>query len=113
MPDELHAVEVLPSKKRVTVPHGSLLLDAAAKAGTGIDTPCGGQGRCGRCLVKVTQGQVIDPESSRLTPQQRADGWVLSCTARVGGDVSFVIPAPKERELITVESATTRAALPV
>ncbi|MBM2831119.1 MAG: 2Fe-2S iron-sulfur cluster binding domain and protein [Dehalococcoidia bacterium] len=113
MPDELHTVEVLPSQKKVTAHRGSLLLDAAAKAGMVIDTPCGGQGRCGRCLVKVTKGQAIDHESPRLTPQQRADGWVLSCTARVGGDVSFVIPAQRERELIVVETATTRTAVPV
>ncbi|MFC1962826.1 ASKHA domain-containing protein [Chloroflexota bacterium] len=113
MPTNLYTVELLPSGKKVTVPQGSLLLDAAAKAGAVIDTPCGGQGRCGRCLVKVTDGLVTDRESPRLTAQQIKEGWVLSCTTRTGGDLSFFIPARKEREKIVVETATTRAALPI
>jgi uncharacterized 2Fe-2S/4Fe-4S cluster protein (DUF4445 family) len=113
MANNLCNIELLPSGKKVAVPKGSLLLDAAAKAGISIDTPCGGQGRCGRCLVKVNQGAVADRDNPHLTAQQLKEGWVLSCTARVDGDVSLTVPARKDRERITVETAATRAELPV
>ena len=37
----------------VEVPVHSPLLDAAKKAGISVETPCGGDGVCGKCLVRI------------------------------------------------------------
>ncbi len=90
------------------------MVDTAARAGLLIDTPCGGQGRCGRCVVRVTQGEVTLRENPHLTRQQIEEGWVLSCTARVAGDLRVVVPPQKERERLAVETAAaSRTASPV
>ncbi len=104
-----HQVNFLPSGKTVTVPDGSLLLEAAARAGIDLDTPCGGQGRCGRCRVRVEQGQVSSQENQRLTAKQVADGWVLACTSRVRGDLVISVPPKREREKVVPETRDTRA----
>jgi len=104
-------VEFLPSTKIAIVPEGTLLVDAAAKAGILIDTPCGGQGRCGRCLVKVEKGQVSHYESPYLTTKQIQHGWVLACVARVAGDLVISLPTMREQDEITSGSTVTRKAV--
>ena len=89
----LFKVEFLPSRKSAVVPQGTIIIDAAAKAGIRIDAPCGGQGRCGRCLVKVKRGQVSDYESPYLTIKQAQQGWVLSCLAKVASDLAIFVPS--------------------
>ncbi|MDP2953871.1 MAG: ASKHA domain-containing protein [Chloroflexota bacterium] len=99
-----------PQGQTVQVPRGTLLLDAAAQVGLLIDLPCGGQGRCGRCKVKVHRGELTHRENPHLTPQQLADGWVLACTARAAGDLVLEVPPREERE--RVETAAQRRAAP-
>lgn len=102
-----------PHSKTVLVPKGTLLLDAAAIAGLTIDTPCGGQGRCGRCLVRVDEGQVNQPDSPHLSAEQLKEGWVLSCQSRVTGDVVLHVPPKKELDDIVVRSRASKAAVPL
>src|SRR5512143_2970262 len=69
---------------------GASLLDLAVEAGVTVETPCGGQGRCGRCKVRFA-----DPAAARsvfrvrstahLTPEEAAEGYVLACQALVTG----------------------------
>lgn len=98
-----------PSNTTAAVPRGTRLLDAAAQAGVVIETPCGGQGRCGRCLVRVERGRVSHRDNPHLLPQQIKEGWVLSCVATVDGDVVITVPAAAERERATAETAASRA----
>ncbi len=107
----LFKVEFLPSGKSVVVPQGTVIVDAAAKAGITIDTPCGRQGRCGRCLVKVKKGQVTEYESPYLSTKQIQQGWVLSCIAKVAGDLVISVPSKPEQVKLAGEIATTRKAL--
>ncbi len=99
-----------PSGKSASVPGGTLILDAAARAGVLIDTPCGGQGRCGRCLVRVKDGEASHRDNPHLTPRQVEEGWVLSCTARVAGDLRLDVPRKRERERVVAETAASRTA---
>ncbi|MEK7848550.1 MAG: 2Fe-2S iron-sulfur cluster-binding protein, partial [Chloroflexota bacterium] len=92
------------------MPEGTLLLDAAARAGIILDMPCGGQGRCGRCRVKVESGEVAGRENIHLSSEHIAQGWVLSCTARVAGDVVVTVPPKAERDRAIVELPSARAA---
>ena len=69
------------------VPEGTLLSDALLPRHT-LETPCGGQGRCGKCRVRVS-GAVSPPtpaEIARLTPQELAQGVRLACCTKVQGD---------------------------
>ena len=50
----------------VSVPFGSLITEAAHLAGVNINQPCGGQGRCGRCAVKIVSGAVRRRSALRL-----------------------------------------------
>lgn len=85
------------------VPTGTLLVDAARRAGVEISQPCGGQGRCGRCAVRVTGGDVRRRSTLRLTSEDVSRGYALSCQAVVERDVAVSVPPQEkvERRLTT------------
>jgi len=88
-----------PSGVKLEVPAGTELLEAARKAGVSIDSPCGGKGTCGKCMVQVLSGNV-DSESLGVLPQNVvADGYVLACKTKVlDGDVVVEVPEQIGRE---------------
>ena len=45
-----------PSGKRATYNNPVRILDAARRAGLGLESVCGGIGECGRCKVIVSKG---------------------------------------------------------
>ncbi len=81
---------------------GSCLLDVLRKTGIGIETPCGGQGTCGRCRVRVVSGSVSFEERGVLDRAAVAAGWVLACRARLTGeDIDLEFPHSDESTLDT------------
>ncbi|MDD5428666.1 MAG: ASKHA domain-containing protein [Candidatus Omnitrophica bacterium] len=52
-----------PSAKNVTVPKGTDLLTAAVKAGIVLNSPCGGEGVCGKCKVTLDEKRVLACET--------------------------------------------------
>ena len=94
----VHTVEFLPARARVEVPAGTALLDAAAAAGVHIAAPCGGEGACGECRVRVEAGSV-EHGGGCLRPADLAEGWVLACSSRVAGDVTIRVPELVETEV--------------
>jgi len=96
MPDV--QIEFLPDKLRVRVAAGSSILEAAEQAGIAFETPCGGEGRCGKCRVKV-RGSPPPPtpeEIEALGEDQVNAGLRLACRCRPHSDVTVYIP-PQSR----------------
>lgn len=74
---------------------GKTLLETALEAGVFIRAACGGAGGCGQCKVKITQGDVESLKSDKLTREERDEGYVLACRAKIAGDVTVEAPAAK------------------
>jgi uncharacterized 2Fe-2S/4Fe-4S cluster protein (DUF4445 family) len=98
-----HVVTFDDGQEPVSVATGTLLTDAAVQAGVYIAQPCGGQGRCGRCAVKVLDGGVRRRSTLRLSPEDVADGYALACQSVIEGDARIVVPDQEtlERTLTT------------
>jgi uncharacterized 2Fe-2S/4Fe-4S cluster protein (DUF4445 family) len=100
-----HSVSFTHNDKRasVEIPTGTLLSDAAQMAGIDIGQPCGGQGRCGRCAVQVTEGNVRRRSALRLSPDDVEQGYALACQTVIEGDVAIYVPPQEkiERRLTT------------
>jgi uncharacterized 2Fe-2S/4Fe-4S cluster protein (DUF4445 family) len=88
-----------PTGQVVEVEIGTLLSDAAVEAGISLNLPCGGQGRCGRCRVKVEHGAISHRSGVRLTSSEIDEGWALGCQAVVKGDAVVVVPEQEKEEL--------------
>ena len=83
-----------PGGETVSVAPQATLLEAAARAGLALRAPCGGQGRCGKCAVRVEAGEVASSAADRrlFSEAELAQGWRLACQARVGSDVQVFVP---------------------
>ena len=84
-----------PSGRAVHALPGTTILEAAARVGIVLLTPCGGGGTCGKCLVRVCSGATGDraTHTHRLTATQRTNGWRLACSTTVEGEAVIEVPA--------------------
>ena len=98
-----HKIKFDIAKEPVSVPTGTLITEAAQQAGVEITQPCGGQGRCGRCAVKIEQGNVRRRSTLRLSSQDIEQGYALACQTIIEGDVEITVPPQEkiERRLTT------------
>ncbi len=87
-------VTVSPPGNAVYVLPGTRLLEALAAAGVALDLPCGGEGTCGKCRVRVTRG-TLEPgaaERRAFSAEEVEGGIRLACQAVVQGPLSVEIP---------------------
>jgi len=68
---------------------GETLLLACARTGVILSAPCGGRNRCGKCRVRLLEGQV-----SGVSPD--AEGWVRACRAVPLSDITIALPGNGE-----------------
>ncbi len=84
-----------PLGRRIPCTQGESLFEAARRAGIVLNAPCGGEGLCGHCEVRVMDGDLTAPtpaEEETFTPDQLAAGWRLACQAQPLGDVRLHVP---------------------
>ena len=106
-PAEMRTVAFTPVGETVEVALGASLLDAAIAAGVDVPAPCGGQGRCGRCRVRVKSGDAQRRASARLEAADIADGYALACQTFIAGPLTVHVP-PREREQVRPQAHGAR-----
>jgi uncharacterized 2Fe-2S/4Fe-4S cluster protein (DUF4445 family) len=112
--DEIEiAVTLEPLGRTIHVLQGTRLIEAVAGAGVTLNQPCGGEGTCGKCRVRMKQGAceptLVDQECFSAT--ELREGWRLACQAVV--DEPAVVEVPEtsllpSRHKILVESREGR-----
>ncbi|MGW2953591.1 2Fe-2S iron-sulfur cluster-binding protein [Streptomyces eurythermus] len=68
----------------LTWPAATTLLDTLLAAGIDAPFSCR-EGSCGACACRVVRGEVDHGTGGALTPEDRAEGYVLACRARPRG----------------------------
>jgi len=81
-----------PSGLKIEVPPGTVLLEAARKAGIYLSSICGGDGYCGKCKVTIDQGQFQSRPTTLLTPDEIRESIVLACQTKVLSDMTITVP---------------------
>ena len=71
---------------------GDNLLELARRANVAIDAPCSGNGSCGKCRVKLIEGEVETFKSRHITDEEYEAGWRLSCNCKVLTDCVCFVP---------------------
>ena len=71
---------------------GDNLLELARRANVAIDAPCSGNGSCGKCRVKLIEGEVDSFPSRHITDEEYEAGWRLSCNCKVASDCTVFVP---------------------
>ncbi len=71
---------------------GDNLLELARRANVAIDAPCSGNGSCGKCRVKLVEGELETIPSRHISQEEFDAGWRLSCNCKVVGDCTVFVP---------------------
>lgn len=99
----------------IAAAHGENILELARKANIAIDAPCGGNGSCGKCRVKLLKGEVYSQISSHINDYDYFGGWRLACVSTASGNCTISVPdiasAYKSRLRVTDLSSPLEAAI--
>jgi uncharacterized 2Fe-2S/4Fe-4S cluster protein (DUF4445 family) len=89
-----HKVTFRPKGVETRVPSGTTIFHAAAWTGQPVESTCGGRGTCGKCRVRILEGDApITPADREHLPGADLEaGWRLSCQAPVRGPVTVEVP---------------------
>ncbi|MBP3673539.1 MAG: DUF4445 domain-containing protein [Oscillospiraceae bacterium] len=71
---------------------GDNLLELARRANVAIDAPCSGNGSCGKCRVKLVEGELESLKSRHISDEEYNAGWRLSCNSKIVGDCTVFVP---------------------
>ena len=100
-----------PSGRRGRLAEGTSVLEVARKLGVDLDSVCGGRGICGRCQIRVGEGQfakhgiisgaanVTEPNKVEARYDEKRGlmaGCRLGCQARIHGDLVIDVPAESQ-----------------
>jgi len=92
---KIFKITFLPSHKKGKASGEKTILEAARELGVEIESICGGIKNCGKCKVKLLEGNLspfIDEELKFITEEEKAEGYRLACVAQIRGDVQIFIP---------------------
>ena len=90
---ERYQVTILPENITAWVEKGTSLLAAAREAGIDMGSPCGGQGTCGKCAVKVVNGVMDVQQDAHMPKELKDEGYVPACRVQVHGDITVEVPS--------------------
>jgi len=98
-----------PGGRTVFVLPGTRLTEAAALAGMPLEQPCGGSGKCGKCVVRVLHNAAppTPAETKLLAADQLERGMRLGCQTTVQQPISVEVP---ETSRLAAQRILTRAA---
>ena len=91
----MRTVTFLPSYRKIDVPRGTTVLDAAQRAGLSMNVVCGGQGKCGKCVVYIQSGRAeFDRQKFGrfFSDDELQKGACLACETIVQGDLHVLVP---------------------
>jgi ferredoxin-NADP reductase len=78
-------------ERRVVVPVGRTVLEAALDAGIDMPFSCA-VGGCGTCRVRLAAGSVVMDEPNCLSAGEREHGYVLACVSRPTSPCTLDVP---------------------
>lgn len=109
----------MPSGRRGRFAHGTTVLQAARDLGLGIESICGGRLTCGKCRVRIEEGEYakhsILSTGDHLSPPDEPERLLLrdmpdcrlSCNAHIQGDLLVFIPEESRAQKQVIRKAAT------
>jgi uncharacterized 2Fe-2S/4Fe-4S cluster protein (DUF4445 family) len=87
-------VRFLPENRSVTLEGETDLFVAAASCDIWIEQPCGSKASCGKCRVRLVEGDAAPtPADLRLlAPDELGAGWRLGCQLTLSGNATLEVP---------------------
>jgi uncharacterized 2Fe-2S/4Fe-4S cluster protein (DUF4445 family) len=87
-----YKIKFLPRDRTYPAESGETLLETAMKSGVHINASCGGNGACGKCRVKVLEGDVQSSVHPKISQWEYDSGIRLACMTTPVADVTIEVP---------------------
>ncbi|WP_347243377.1 ASKHA domain-containing protein [Thermogutta sp.] len=94
MAEQRVELTIQPLHKTTSVAPGTPFVEIARQLGVPLNLPCGGDGHCGKCRIRVVQGSAPTTEVDlrHISPEQLAEGYRLACQLVVTSPLVVTIP---------------------
>lgn len=94
-----------------TAEAGKTLLEILQQEKLYDAAPCGGNGRCGKCMVQVRKGvlPLSEAEKERISTEKQREGWRLACRAVPQMNLTIVVPEQEEEQF---QAITAKVSVP-
>lgn len=81
-------------KKDLKMQPGATALDGLKENKIYLPSACGGQGTCGTCALRVTEGggSILPTEKDFFTRKEQMNNWRLGCQVKVKEDMKVEVP---------------------
>src|SRR5689334_10320900 len=88
-------IRFLPEDRTYMAQQPTELMLAAAACDIWVEQPCGSKAICGKCRVRVKEGEaaISDADRRLLSRDELAQGWRLACQLDLGAATVIEIPA--------------------
>ncbi|AOT71038.1 2Fe-2S iron-sulfur cluster-binding protein [Geosporobacter ferrireducens] len=80
---------------KTEIKEGLNALKAAKEAKVKIKAPCDGKGKCGKCLIRIVDGDVSEPtkqEKKLLGKEKLRQGYRLACETAISENAVIEVP---------------------
>ena len=124
MKNEKYTIVFQPSGLRGKVTDGTTILNAARRLGAGLESICGGKGVCGKCKVRIEEGNydkygiksTVAATTTRdevnvkfINKQQLKQNYRLACQTHIHGNVVVFVPEESRKgQQVVRKEATER-----
>lgn len=110
LPEKRYTVRFEPDAVSIDVyREAENLLRVAMVAGVHVNASCGGAGTCGKCKVKILEGEHRSEPSSKLSEAEWAQGYRLACQTEILGDLVVEVPVESRYEKDVLARKLTKA----
>lgn len=91
---EMHTLTIKPGERKIQAEEGANLLDVLQENDLEIESPCGGQGTCGKCWVRIMEGEVEISSAGEnfFSQEEKEKGFRLACQTEIKGDLTVYLP---------------------
>ncbi len=92
--EKIFTVKFLPSGKKTKTSSKIRIMDAARTSGFEFQSECGGQGTCGKCMVRLIKSYTkpTGNEGHLFSDGKLAQGFRLACQALVESNLKVFLP---------------------
>lgn len=94
LPTSVQDRDTIEAQKSIPLTEGMSLYRALVEGNIAFSAPCGGNGACGACKIKVLEGRlsITEKDKQLLSEKQLREGWRLACQAYPSESCAVYVP---------------------
>jgi uncharacterized 2Fe-2S/4Fe-4S cluster protein (DUF4445 family) len=98
-----YRVTFKPIDRVMRAEEGQNILEIAMLAGVHINASCSGNGVCGKCKIRIAEGEAASAVSPKISQTEYDEGFRLACQTIVNGDAVIDIPLESQIDKSTLK----------